>query len=163
AVGVQDTAGAPGTGHSDRLRLVPEPPARGREGAARRAVQSSAGPLPLLRGARQPPEPGLSGIPRALRVVYLAAPSQPADAPEAGEVQGPVAVLSSAPSSDRGADLGTIAVSRLVRQSRMVEISLSGSREGPGRATGRGYSTRDERTAGCLETTVNHPGVSPGH
>ena len=29
------------------------------------------------------------------------------------------------------------------RKSRMVEISLSGSGEGPGRATGRGYSTRD--------------------
>src|SRR5262249_22552692 len=52
AAGVQDTAGAPGTGHPDRLRLVPEPPARGGGGAARRAVQSSAGPLPLLRGAR---------------------------------------------------------------------------------------------------------------
>ena len=64
-------------------------------------------------------------------MVYLAAPSQPADATESGEVQGPAAVLSSAPSSDRGAALGTTAVSRLVRLSRMVEISLSGSREGP--------------------------------
>ena len=33
-------------------------------------------------------------------------------------------------------------VSRLVRQSRMVEISLSGSSEGLGRETGWGYSTQ---------------------
>jgi len=32
------------------------------------------------------------------------------------------------------------------RKSRMVEISLSGSGEGPGRVTGRGYSTTQ---AGC--------------
>src|SRR5262249_6084499 len=141
AVGVQDTAGAPGAGHPGRLRLVPQPPAWGCGGAARRAVQSSAGAIPLLPGGRETPEAGLSGVPRPLRVVYLAAPAQPAAATDLGEVSGPVAVLSSAPSSDRGADLGPTAVSRLVRQSRMVEISSSGSSEGPGRATGRGYST----------------------
>jgi hypothetical protein len=40
-----------------------------------------------------------------------------------------------------GTDLGTASVSRFVRQSRMVEISMSGSSEGPGWATDRGYST----------------------
>jgi hypothetical protein len=68
---------------------------------------------------------------------------QSADATDLGAVYGPVGVVSSAPSSDRSADLGATAVSRLVRQSRMVEISSSGSSEGPGRATGRGYSTTD--------------------
>jgi hypothetical protein len=98
----------------------------------------------LLRGGAVKYEERLQQAQRERRErngAYLAAPSQPADATDVGEVYGPVAVLSPAPSSDRGADLGTPPVSRLVRQSRMVEISLSGSSEGPGRATGRGYST----------------------
>ena len=35
------------------------------------------------------------------------------------------------------------------RKSRMVEISLSGSGEGPGRVTGRGYSTTRRLRCPC--------------
>jgi hypothetical protein len=49
------------------------------------------------------------------------------------------------------------------RKSRMVEISKSGSGEGPGRATGRGYSTVQCRGPGqpairatCYEGTTCH-------
>src|SRR5271166_6052790 len=44
------------TGHSGRLRLVPRPSARGVGGAARRAQESLAGPLQLLRGQWEPEE-----------------------------------------------------------------------------------------------------------
>ena len=51
AAGVQDSACAPGTGHPDRLRLVPEPPAPGsRRCSICRASQSLTGPLQQLRG-----------------------------------------------------------------------------------------------------------------
>ena len=89
AVGVQDAACASGTGHPGRLRLVPRPAARGREGAARRAPESLAGPLQLLRGQWEPEEFGLSAVARPSGVVQVAEPSQPADAIEVGEVQGP--------------------------------------------------------------------------
>lgn len=58
-----------------------------------------------------------------------------------GQGSWPVGGLPLAVSSDRRVDLGPFAVSRGFRQSRMVEISLSGSSEEPGRAIGRGYST----------------------
>ena len=44
-------------------------------------------------------------------------------------------------SPDHDPDLGIDAMSHISKRSRMVEISLSGSGEGPGRATAPGYST----------------------
>ena len=151
AVGVQDPACAPVAGHAGRLRLVPGPSARGGDGAARRAVQSFAGPFQLLRGEWELPEFGLSGVSGEACLVQVAAPSRPTDATDLGEVCRPDTVAAFAPTPDCGAPLGSTSVSRLVRQSRMVEISLSGSGEGLGWATGRGYSTTNYPPSSCQD------------
>jgi group II intron reverse transcriptase/maturase len=62
--------------------------------AALRSPESLARPLQLLWGQWEPEESGLSVVPRPSGVVQVAAPSQPADAAQLGEVQGSAQVLS---------------------------------------------------------------------
>lgn len=54
---VQDEVCAPFTGHSGRVRLVSRPSTLAGQGAARRARETPPGPLPILRGQRQPTLP----------------------------------------------------------------------------------------------------------
>src|SRR5947209_10049497 len=103
---MRDAACASGRRHSGRLRLVSRPAARAGGGAARRAPQSLARRLQLLRGQWEPEEFGLSAVARPSGVVQMAEPSQPADAMDVGEIPGLAPGLSSPESSGHGADLG---------------------------------------------------------
>src|SRR5262249_15399116 len=142
---MQDTACASGASHSGRLRLVPTPSARGAGDAARRAPESLARPLQLLRGSGEPAEFGLPAVARPPGVAQVAEPSQPAGATDMGAVPGLAPGLPAAHPSGRGATLGGPWPPAVPTEEPDGGNLLVRIWEGPGRVTGRGYSTSAQR------------------
>src|SRR4029450_3220299 len=102
-----------------------------------RAQSTSARPLQLLRREWQLSESAATRRSDEACLVQVAVPSQPAQASYVGKVYGFPPTETSATPTDHGPDLEWVTRESHRRKSRMVEISLSGSGEGPGRVTSR--------------------------
>ena len=74
-------------------------------------------------------------------MVQVALPSEPTQASHVGAVRGFTSRFPASPTSDQGSNLGCVTTSRISGGAGLVEISTSGSGEGPGWATAPGYST----------------------
>ena len=105
--------------------------------------------------------------PRSTSVPQRGFSSQPAQAPDVGTIRGLAPRHAAPATSDHRIGLGVIDHESRQRRSRMGEMSTSGSGEGPGEATTRGYSTAARSTAtsdnGRLCKLGSSPGEPPGH
>ena len=156
ADGVQDTAGEPETGQAGHLRLVSTPSASAGQGAARRAQSTLARPLQLLRRQWQLSESAATRRSDEAGLVQVAVPSQPAQASQLGEVHAICSDGGLFPAHGSRSGSGAASHESHRRKSRMVEISLSGSGEGPGWVTSPTYSISfvPRTLAACNATLV---------
>jgi len=110
---VQDDASASSAGDPGRHRLLPGPPARAGQDAARRAREAHSGPLQLLWSERQPSEPQRPRVRREACLAQVASHAQPKSTPHLEEVLGAAPAFASSRAADLCPDLGHVTMRRV--------------------------------------------------
>ncbi len=134
------------TCHRGSLRLVSKPSTPAGARAARGPGATTPGALQLLRHQRQRPSSVAARLLGHTPMAQVAESAEPTSRDDVVALPACAGGDASPRSAVEATPLVRASRETFVRKSRMVEISLSGSGEGPGRATARGYSTRAAQT-----------------